>query len=109
MCVELCMLRNKFLTRERTLPTHFLSVHSCEHGWKRSGRARGNDSGMYKAGFADDDAPRAVPSDARHQTEKLASHIRQRNSGLRLRSILIRKTVTSVTRAKQAPEIDGRV
>ena len=26
----------------------------------------GNDSGMYKAGFAGDDAPRAVPSDARH-------------------------------------------
>ena len=26
----------------------------------------GNDSGMCKAGFAGDDAPRAVPSDARH-------------------------------------------
>ena len=26
----------------------------------------GNDSGMYKAGLAGDDAPRAVPSDVRH-------------------------------------------
>ena len=26
----------------------------------------GDDSGMYKAGFPGDDAPRAVPSDARH-------------------------------------------
>ena len=26
----------------------------------------GNDSGMYKAGFAGDDAPRAVPSDVKH-------------------------------------------
>ena len=26
----------------------------------------GNDSGLYNAGFAGDDAPRAVPSDARH-------------------------------------------
>ena len=30
----------------------------------------GSGSGMCKAGFADDDAPRAVPSNARHQTEK---------------------------------------
>ena len=34
----------------------------------------GNDSGMYKAGFADDDAPRAVPSDAGHQTKKKKRH-----------------------------------
>ena len=29
----------------------------------------GNQCGMYKASFADDDAPRVVPSDAKHQTE----------------------------------------
>ena len=46
----------------------------------------GNDSGMYKAGFADDDAPRAVPSDVTHSTT---------NSGLRLKSV-----PTSVTRRK---------
>ena len=34
----------------------------------------GNDSGMYKVGFADDDAPRAVPSDDRHQTENHWHH-----------------------------------
>ena len=45
----------------------------------------GNDNGMYKAGSADDDAPRAVPSDARHDGwygpegwTNLALHIRQR-------------------------------
>ena len=48
----------------------------------------GNDSGMYKAGFAGDDAPRAVPSDASHDgrygpdgRKNLASHILQRTQG----------------------------
>ena len=48
----------------------------------------GNDSGMYKAGFLGDEAPRAVPSDARHDgwygpegRKNLALHILQRSQG----------------------------
>ena len=52
----------------------------------------GNESGMYKAGVAGDDAPRAVASDARHVwtrwTDKHGITHSTMNSGLRLKSIL---------------------
>ena len=55
------------------------------HGEELAELVVGNNSGMYKAGFAGDDAPRAVPSDVRHDSwygpegrKKLALHILQR-------------------------------
>ena len=74
------MLRNKFLSRVRTQPVLFLFRSSLQNmaGEELAHHVVGNDSGMYKAGFAGDDAPRAVPSDARHATT---------NSALRLKSI----------------------
>ena len=58
---------NKSLSKERKRPTFFLSFNSCKHGRMRRGRTPcvDNESGMRKAGFPGDDAPRAVPSDAR--------------------------------------------
>ena len=83
-----CLCVAQQVTRERAQPVLFLSVHSCEHGWKRIGRTRGNDSGMYKADFPGDDASRAVPSDARHDgwygpegRKNLALHSLQRTQG----------------------------
>ena len=61
-----CVLRSKLPSKERVLCTHFLPDHSCKPGEELAELVVGNDSGMYKAGSPGDDAPRAVPSDARH-------------------------------------------
>ena len=59
-------------------PCSFCSFIPAKHGRRRIARAR---RGVCKAGFACDDAPRAVPSDARHDgwygpdgRENLATH-----------------------------------
>ena len=76
----------------------FLTVYSCNHARIRSGGTPcvDNKSGMRKAGFPGDDAPRAVPSDARHDgrygpdgRKNLALHILQRRErGRALRALL---------------------
>ena len=61
------MLHNTFLSRVRTQPVLFLFVHPCKNmaGEELAHHFVGNESGMYKAGVAGDDAPLAVPSDAK--------------------------------------------
>ena len=68
---EFGFLRNKLNSRGRKQLTFFLYVYSCNHGRIRSGRTPcvDNESGMCKAGFPGDDAPRAVPSDAGRKAE----------------------------------------
>ena len=90
MVVCVCMLRNKFLSRVRT-QHRTLSVCSFLQimaGEEVAHHVVGNDSGMYKAGFAGDEAPRAVPSDAKHDGQygpdgrkNMASHILLRTQG----------------------------
>ena len=84
-CVVLCcvcMLRKGGHTARTLSVCSFLQTW---HGEELAELVVGNDSGMYKAGFAGDDAPRAVPSDVRHDSwygpegrKNLALHILQR-------------------------------
>ena len=61
------LLRNKSLSRERKQLTFSLSFIRANMAKEEVTRCVvGNDSGMHEAGFPGDDAPRVVPSDARH-------------------------------------------
>ena len=67
-----------------TARTLFVRASLAKHGRRRIARAR---RGVCKAGFACDDAPRAVPSDARHDgwygpdgRENLATHTHNKST-----------------------------
>ena len=65
------MLRNKFPSRVRTQPVLCLFVHPCKTWLKKNWHITSlvTTVACTRPVFADDDAPRAVPSDAKHQTE----------------------------------------